>query len=243
MKFFDRPLVVPTIIGGIALVIGLWIVGWGISARGQDDMITTTGSASQAAKADNATWVINFQRNSFASSVTADSTRVSSDAAAIAEYFKKQNLASSTVTIAAVSVYQNYSSDSNAPQSYTVNGSVTVTTSDVETIETMSRSIAVLSALVSSGTVISPQQPQYFVSNLSSVRVALLGDAIKDAKARALQIAQNGGGKVGPLKTASSGVVQVLSPNSTNVEDYGQYDTSTIQKQIMVTVRASFYVR
>ncbi len=243
MKFFDRPFVVPSIIGGVALVIGLWIVGWGISVRGQDNIITTTGSASQGAAADNATWVINFQRTSFASSVAADSTRVSNDAAAIADYFKKQNLASSTVTIAAVSVYQNYSSDNNAPQSYNINGSVTVTTSNVETIEIMSRSIAALSALVSPGTVISPSQPQYFVSDLSSMRISLLGAAIKDAKARALQIAQNGGGKVGPLKTASSGVVQVLSPNSTNVEDYGQYDTSTIQKQIMVTVRASFYVR
>ncbi|MBY0472923.1 SIMPL domain-containing protein [Patescibacteria group bacterium] len=243
MKFFDRPLVIPTIIGGAALIIGLWIVGWGISARGQDDMITTTGSASQEAVADEATWVINLQRTSYGSSVAADSTHVSNDAAAIAEYFRKQNLASSTVTIAAVSVYQNYSSDQNAPLTYAINDSVTVTSSDVRTIDTMSRSIAALSAAVSSGTVVSPSQPQYFVSDLSSMRISLLGAAVKDAKARALQIAQNGGGKVGPLKTASSGVVQVLAPNSTNVEDYGQYDTSTIQKQIMVTVRASFYVR
>lgn len=243
MRFFDRPFVVPAIIGSIALIIGLWIVGWGISARGQDNIITTTGSASQDATADEATWVINMQRTSFSSSVAADSTRVSNDAAAIADYFKKQNLASSTVTVAAVSVYQNYSQDRNAPDSYNINDSVTITTSDVQTIDTMSRSISALSALVSSGTVVSPSQPQYFVSDLSSLRVSLLGAAIKDAKARALQIAHNGGGNVGPLKTASSGVVQVLSPNSTNVEDYGQYDTSTIKKQIMVTVRASFYVR
>lgn len=243
MTFFDRPFVVPALITSIALIIGLWIVGWGISARGQDNIITTTGSASQGAVADNATWVINLQRTSFGSTVAADSTRVANEAAAIAEYFKKQNLASSSVTVAAVSVYQNYSQDKNAPESYNINDSVTVTTSDVQTIESMSRSIAALSALVSSGTVVSPSQPQYFVSNLSSMRVSLLGEAIKDAKARAVQIAKNGGGSVGPLKTASSGVVQVLSPNSTNVEDYGQYDTSTIQKQIMVTVRASFYVR
>lgn len=243
MGFFDRPFVVPSIIGSIALVIGLWIVGWGISARGQDNIITTTGSASQDATADEATWMINLQRTSYGSSVAADSARVSNDAAAIADYFKKQRLASSTVTVAAVSVYQNYSQDKSSPDSYNINDSVTVTTSDVQTIDTMSRSIAALSALVSPGTVVSPSQPQYFISDLSSMRVSLLGAAIKDAKARAVQIAQNGGGTVGPLKTASSGVVQVLSPNSTNVEDYGQYDTSTIQKQVMVTVRSSFYVR
>ncbi len=243
MKFFNRPFVVPTIIAAVALIIGLWIVGWGISARGQNNIITTTGSASQDAVADEATWVINLQTTAYGSAVGVDSARVATDAAAIENYFKKQNLASSTVTVAAVSVYQNYSPDRGTPDSYAVNGSVTVTTSDVRAIERMSRSLSAINALVSSGTVVSPSQPQYFISDLSQLRVSLLGDAIKDAKARAVQIAKNGGGTVGPLQTASSGVVQVLSPNSNNIDDYGQYDTSTIQKQIMVTVRASFYIR
>ena len=93
MKFFDRPFVVPTIIAGIALIIGLWIVGWGISARGQNNIITTTGSASQDAVADEATWVINLQTTAYGSAVSADSARVANDAAAIENYFKKQNLA------------------------------------------------------------------------------------------------------------------------------------------------------
>jgi hypothetical protein len=70
-----------------------------------------------------------------------------------------------------------------------------------------------------------------------------LGEAITDAKARAEEIAKSGGAKVGKLMSASSGVVQVLAPNSTNVEDYGSYDTSTIQKEVSVTARASFGVR
>ncbi len=39
------------------------------------------------------------------------------------------------------------------------------------------------------------------------------------------------------------GVVQVLPPSSTEVSDYGAYDTSSIEKEVMVTVKASFRLR
>jgi hypothetical protein len=78
---------------------------------------------------------------------------------------------------------------------------------------------------------------------LSDLRVSLLGDALKDAKARANEIARASNQNIGKLKSASSGVVQVLAPNSTDTSDYGTYDTSTINKDISVTVRATFVVR
>ena len=85
--------------------------------------------------------------------------------------------------------------------------------------------------------------PEYYVSTLPQLRVSLVGQAVKDAKARAVEMANSGDSSVGALKSAASGVVQVLAPNSTSVEDYGSYDTSTIQKQVMVTARAVFYVK
>ena len=52
-----------------------------------------------------------------------------------------------------------------------------------------------------------------------------------------------GGKKIGVLKSASSGVVQVMAQNSVEVSDYGMYDTSKIEKEIMVTVKASFEIK
>ena len=73
--------------------------------------------------------------------------------------------------------------------------------------------------------------------------MALLSDAIADAKARAVKLAQAGGKNIGALQSASSGVVQVLAPNSANTSDYGTYDTSSIEKNIMVTVKTSFEIK
>jgi hypothetical protein len=37
--------------------------------------------------------------------------------------------------------------------------------------------------------------------------------------------------------------VQVLKVNSTDVSDYGAYDTSTIEKEVMVTITAVFNLK
>ncbi len=130
--------------------------------------------------------------------------------------------------------------NSGAPKRYTLQQTVTVDSTDVQKITNASKNAQ---ELINQGVLISINPVQYYYSGLAEARVNLLGEAIKDAKARAGEIAKSNGQRVGKLKTASSGVVQVLSPNSVEVSDYGSYDTSTIEKDVMVTVRASFIVR
>ena len=79
--------------------------------------------------------------------------------------------------------------------------------------------------------------------SLPDIRIELLDNAIADAKLRADKIAKAGGKQIGALQSASSGVVQVLAPNSVEVSDYGMYDTSKINKEIMVSVKTSFEIK
>lgn len=243
VRFFDRPLVLPAVIMGLALLAGLIVVGWGISARGTDNTISVTGSTAQNVRADEAKWTVDVRRTALASGVSSAYTQIAHDGTVISDFFKNKNLASSSVIVSVVYTDQNYSSDPNAPITYNIHETVTVRTTDVDAIDTLSRNIGGLNSAISPGSVVSPNPPEYYISTLPALRVALVGKAIADAKARAIQIAQAGGSAVGALKSASSGVVQVLAPNSTNIEDYGTYDTSTIDKQVMVTARATFYVK
>ena len=71
----------------------------------------------------------------------------------------------------------------------------------------------------------------------------MLEEASKNAKERAEAIAKSTGNKVGNVKSASQGVFQVTQKNSTEVSDYGSYDTSTVDKKITAIVRASFEVK
>jgi hypothetical protein len=123
---------------------------------------------------------------------------------------------------------------------YQLNQTVTVQSDDVNKLTDISKKV---STLASQGVIVSVQSLEYYYSKLPDLRISLLTQAVEDAKARAAKIAQGTGRRVGNVQNASIGVVQVMSPNSVDVSDYGSYDTSSIEKDVMVTVKASFRLR
>lgn len=233
----EKPFVPAALALGLCFLVGALVFSWAFyGARASQGSLSVTGSAKTDVRADTAKWTVSVYRTAGEGGMAAAYAQVAADAAAVKAYFASQGLSSTTQsTIVADQNYSQY-----GPTTYNVHEELTVESSDVSKIEHLSQNVTVL---LSRGYSISARQPEYYVSNLPQLRVQLLGDAIKDAKARAEAIAKSGGSSVGPLLSASSGVVQVLAPNSTNVEDYGSYDTSTIEKEVSVTARASFSVR
>jgi hypothetical protein len=60
---------------------------------------------------------------------------------------------------------------------------------------------------------------------------------------RAEELAKNSGSEVGKLKYASQGVFQITPVNSTDVSDYGIYDTTTIEKSIKAVVTIEYSIK
>ncbi|HEV8666583.1 MAG TPA: SIMPL domain-containing protein [Candidatus Paceibacterota bacterium] len=238
MKFFDRPFVVPSLFLSAALIIGLWIVGTGIANRGASNVITSTGSATLDVTSNDAKWTVSVYRTANDGATAVAYSEVSQDAAAVESYFKKANLATSTITSTVTVADQQY--NNNGPVTYNVHQEITLESGDVYGVQKLAQNIG---ALTGQGLSVSPQQPQYYVTNLPDIRVQLQGKAVADAKARAQQLAESGGSSIGPLLSASSGVVQVLAPNAISSDDYGDYDTSTIQKEVSVTAHVTFAVK
>lgn len=208
--------------------------------RAMDNTLAVTGSATETVKADSAKWTVSVNRSVYESDIASGQRAVASDIKAVTAFFDKGGIAKENILTTPVSVDQDYSSDTNAPRRYSVHEQVTVSSNDPSLIDTLSEQIG---SLVAQGVVVSAGQPEYYVSDLSKLRVSLIGKAIEDARARAESIAKSTGQSVGALKSASSGVVQVMAPNSVDVSDYGSYDTSTIDKQVMVTARATFFLK
>ncbi len=241
-KFIDRPSVAAAVVLSSALVVTGLIFSWAFySARQGDDTISVTGSAKQEVVADQAKWTIEVYRQAFQEGLSTAYTQVAADTAATKAYFKAQGVPEEQITANTTVADQDWSNSGNgAPVRYRVHQEITVSSPDVEKVQALAQSAQML---IARGYSVSPRQPEYYVSNLPELRVSLLGQAIADAKARAQEIAKSGGSSVGKLSGASSGVVQVMAPDSTNVEDYGSYDTTTIQKEVSVTARATFVVR
>ena len=237
-KLFRNPTVIVGIILGVSLLlaagVGAWVV---LKVRDANDVVSVTGSAKVDVTADQAKWTTQVTRTTRESTLKTGYAQIASDTEKVQAFFVAQGITTDEFTINPVSMMEVYQQNVSAEKLYTLTQSYTVQSADVAKIKTASNHIA---DVINQGVIFSTNALNYNYIKLPDVRVSLLGDAIADAKARANELAQSSGKKVGTLKSASSGVVQVQSRNSTDVSDYGSYDTSQIEKQVTVTVKAVF---
>ncbi len=97
------------------------------------------------------------------------------------------------------------------------------------------------SEILSAGVELIAESPDYYLTNIESEKIALLGLAIENAKARAEEIAKRTQSKITGLKSASQGVFQVTEKNSMEVSDYGLFDTKSLEKTIKCVVSTEFF--
>ena len=240
-KFWSIPFAVPATIVGVSLMLSAVVGAYTFyRVRSFDNSLSVVGSAKQAVMADSAKWQSSVSRIVPAGQLQSGYTQLARDSAVVIDFLKKNGISDEALDVSPVFVEERYDYNNQGPREYTLRQNLTVESKDVNQIADLAKRA---SQLINQGVFFSPGQPEYYYSGLASLRVSLLADAIKDARARAEQLAVSSGQRVGALKSAASGVVQVLSPNSIDVSDYGQYDTSSIAKEVMVTVRASFVVR
>lgn len=237
----QHPLVIlGFILGGSFLIAALIGAVTVFRLRALNDVVSVTGSAKMEVTADQAKWTTQIMRTVRTSSLKGGYSQLSQDLVQTKQFLTKQGIAEDTVTISPVSMNEVYQQDQGAEKIYSLSQTIEVQSNDVAKLKAASDQG---SELIDKGVIFSTLALEYYYSKLPEARIALLSQAIDDAKARAGELAKNSGKKVGSLKSASSGVVQVQSRNSTDVSDYGSYDTSKIDKQITVSVKAAFSLK
>ncbi len=208
--------------------------------RALSNTLTVTGSATATSTADTGKLYVSVSRATTEDAIAATQSRVSADADAVVAFYKKNGIDADSIETGTIAADREYSNNEFAPRRYNVRQDITIVSHDTALIDRLSKDVADLS---NRGILLNVNPPQYYISNLPELRVQLIGEAVKDAKARAESIAKSAGQSVGRLQSAAGGVVQVMAPNSTDISDYGSYDTSTIEKTVMVTTKAIFLVR
>jgi len=237
----DQKLIwLPAIMGGcLVLSVIIWSAVF-YQTRDSGDTLSVTGSASKEVVSDNAKFSGNFSRIVKLSALKTGYGEMTSDLAIVKKFFKDQGISDSDLIISTVNMYQNYKQNDQSEIEYTLTQNVEVSLNDIQKITTLAQNTQ---KLINQGVIFSTNPVEYYYSKLPELRVSLLSDAVKDAKARAESLAKSTGNKVGGLKSAASGVVQVLPSNSLEVSDYGTYDTTKINKTVMVTVKAAFNLK
>jgi hypothetical protein len=231
-----------------ALIIGIFFISgvsqvnntW-LEVKSSDNALAVTGSAKKTVTSDMAKWNASFSRKVIEEELKSGYAMMKNDEALVIKYLKDNKVEDQEMTISPVSMQKEYNyKDDAGPQEYTLMQTVTIQSSDIEKIKNLSKSSQVL---INQGVIFFNNSPEFYYTKLPEARVDLLPEAMKDAQKRAESIASTTGKSVGSLKAASVGVTQVLQPNSTEVSDYGSYDLSTVEKEVMITVKASFTLK
>ncbi len=236
-----------------ALIIGLCVIGscvclaYGLAhfrAEGTHEM-TATGSASVDFESDIIIW-----RGSF--SATAETsqeayTKIKSDAEIVKNYLLKNGLTESEIVLNSVdisktyrSIYDEYGNYVGSEEDgYQLTQGVTVSSSNLDTVEKISRDI---SSLLDDGVELTSWSPEYYYSDLDALKLDLIDKASQNAKERIDIIAKNTDATLGKLKSSSLGVFQITAKNSgTGSYSYdGAFDISSRHKTATITVKLTY---
>lgn len=232
---------VGALILGLSLILSASIGAWTFyKVKAMDNTLEVTGSAKKSVKSDAVKWSSGFSRVVTIDNLKTGYVQMESDLKTVKKYFQDNGISEDQLDISPVMQSQNYKANDQGPIEYTLQQNITLQSSDIDKITAMAKNTQ---DLISKDVIFVTNTLEYYYTGLAQARIDLLEDSIKDAKARAEKLAESSGQGVGSLKSASVGSVQVLQTNSTDVSDYGSYDTSTIDKDVMVTVRATFSIK
>lgn len=226
------------VIVGICFIIGILVFSFAFyKVRTADNSMWVTGSFKQKVNSDIAKFSAEFSRNIPVEDLKSGYSQMKSDEAVVKKFFIEAGFNEKDLLVSPVFMDAPFMYDSNAAKEYILRQTVEIQSKEIQKLTDLSKNVQ---KLIDEGVIFSINSLQYYVTNLPEMRINLLADAVKDAKARAQKIAEGTGKQIGTIKTANMGVVQVLPVNSTDVSDYGTYDTSTVEKEVMVTVTVLF---
>jgi hypothetical protein len=241
--FLARALIV-----GMAIVAAAGLVGRAVvdsfRIHHQEKRITVTGSATRRIRSDSIVWEASVRSQD--PSMTAAYKKLASDMPVLVQFVKGHGVPDAEIATSSTAVSEVHPRDQNGVfqeqviASYIVEQHLTVTSKDIAKVEKVSREVT---DLLDRGIYVHSEAPLYIYTNLAALKIQMLADASRDARARAEQIATNTGTGLGGLLAARMGVLQINPAFSTEVSAEGNNDKTTLDKDVLGVVTASFSVR
>jgi hypothetical protein len=252
-ELLKNNIVVFGIVISIAWMVSSFVLAGGISGINAHNSISVTGTAERMVTSDVAKWNFALTKQSSQEGYAYALRELKAESDRTVKYLTSQGIDVKAITVQPVTtsvVCQSQSQvmyDGQGRQqcsgsfNYSLSQTILVEGDKVDLIRDLSLNAP--QKLLESGVQAQTVSVDFFYTKLASIRAELLEEASKNAKERATSIAKSTGDTIGSVTDASQGVFQVTQKNSTDVSDYGAYDTSTIEKKITAVVRASFEVK
>jgi hypothetical protein len=208
-----------------------------------NNSINVTGNAKQNFESDIVKWTAMYSRKSM--DLSEASEQLKHDRNLVRNFLVQQGVNESEILFDAVNINREFSYNTdgsgrsyNTFTGYSLVQQVSVESKDLDKIDNASREI---STLISQGVELSSNAPNYYYSKLEDLKLALIAEASKNAKARAENIAKESGSSLGKLLKADLGIFQITGQNDNEEYSYGgTFNTTSRHKTANITIKASF---
>ncbi len=231
----------------VAVVLTGYILGNAFKNRyDYQNTIAVTGAGKTDFESDLVVWSGYFQKKH--PELKEAYAELDSDRTIIKEYLKSKGIPDNEIVFSSVSINRDYESyyDQNGKyvsrfSGYNLEQSVSIQSNNIDQIESLSREVT---ELINRGVELYSNSPQYYYTQLESLKLELIAKATADGRQRAENIANEANASLGDLQSASMGVFQIIGQNSS--EDYswgGAFNTSSRKKTATITVKLSFASR
>lgn len=228
----------------IANIICVAILVWAyLHAKGAENLISVTGSAKQTIVSDLIVWQTKISANH--TDLVAGYAALKSATEKTVAWLKSQGVPETQIKLSAVWTKKNYVRDekgnpTDKVSSFDLIEKVEIASTDVVKVSEVARKVT---DLIEQGVMLESQPPAYHYTKLADLKIVMLAEATKDATTRAQQIASNSGATLGSIRDARMGVMQINAIHSTDVSDYGNNDTTSLEKEITAVVSAKFELK
>ena len=221
----------------VALALGLIVVADGIRDRGVRDTISVTGSAKRTVVSDFVVWEASISVQE--QTTTAAIARLDRWIRRTVAVLREAGIEEDELTVAPVST-ERLTGQFYEPLGFLLTRSLQVRSTRIDAVLA---AVAASNRLLTEGVPLTAQPPQYTYTRLADLRPALSAEATEDAIRRAEAIVEITGAELGGVLDINVAPFQVTDPGSTEVQDYGIYDTSTREKEVTAVVNVTFAVK
>lgn len=221
----------------VSSIVGAWAF---LRAKSADQTIVVTGSARKRIRSDLIVWrtIVTSQSPQLSQAFR----KLTESVPRVKSYLISKGVPENQIVISSIKTetQQESKSDGNATGrviGYSLTQHLEIRSLDVDKITKISREVT---ELINQGILLESSLPEYHYTKLGDLKIEMLSEAAKDAKARAQQIAANTGAKIGNVRAARMGVLQITPADSNEISGYGVNDTNSLEKDITAVVNISF---
>lgn len=210
----------------------------------ESQVVNVTGSARKNVRSDLVVWRANFSVD--APTLLEAQQKLRADHARVAAFFSARGIegfAASPVQIREITArHRNEEEDTTTTVrvGYRLSQTLEVRSPDVEQLPKLASDS---SELLEQGVAFMSEGFEFIYTKAGDAKIEMMAEATKDARSRAEQIAQQGGGAIKELRSARMGVVQINPLYSGATSWEGNNDTTALEKTITATVAATFTLR